>query len=411
MGKRPVTLPIFYQLVGYTLQNYSDQAEMEKVGRTQLGISIISWALLAFSFSLLMNKYALRFLTFMIIIMMGASINITMWDRLMLSDSLSTSLFALLLAYMICISMIWRNKTSLKLWLQIILVIFCIVIALLYSFTRDPNAYFLGSLGLLMMFGILFRSIRKHPLIAGYMVIMFSFFTIFGFQNYLVINSFRDVSSLQHVFVYRFIPDKDRLAFLLDNGMPYDQRFSSYTNLNLKELQLQLSIDDPSGLLMTWIENHGKPVLLKYMISHPTYIFITPLTDLQAMINGNVAGYRKPLSSTPFRLSLLSDFFYPRMTILPYLFIAFFGISLFLLFVNKTSNLLLILVLVLYITAIPFLMLVWNSDTNDIPRHSLQAAIQLRQASWVCFLLLIERFWIFFEKKFQKNKSSFVSAS
>jgi hypothetical protein len=47
--------------------------------------------------------------------------------------------------------------------------------------------------------------------------------------------------------------------------------------------------------------------------------------------------------------------------------------------------------LFLFITSIPLIWMVWHADYNDLARHALQPALQLRLASWLCFLLLMEK--------------------
>jgi hypothetical protein len=398
VGQRPFTVPLFYKMIGYTLQNYTDQGEMEEVGRIQFLISVVTWTLLALSTGFLMKRWLLRFIAFAVVLMVGASLYITMWDRLMLSDSLSISLFVLFLACIISAAAIWGMKTRLTILIRILLVISLVVITVLFSFARDPNAWFLLSLGGLMLLGLLFRSIRRHQYLVEYALIMASFFAIFAVQNAMINKTVRYVTSLQHVIFYRFIPDQEKLSYLIANGMPFDPRFLSYSQLNLRESREQLLIDDPAGLLNSWITNHGKPVIYYYILTHPDYAFLDPFVDIQSLLSGNVSDYRKILSPTPLRLSILTDVFYPEISLLPFLLLVFFGITIFLAAKNRLANFSDVFVLVLLITAVPFLYLVWHSDSNDITRHALQAALQLRLASWLCLLLVVENFWAYLDK-------------
>ncbi len=400
VGQRPFTVSLFYKMVGYTLQNYTNQGEMEQVGRIQLLISIVTWTLLALSICFLMKKWALRFLAFAVVLMMGASLYITMWDRLMLSDSLSISLFVLFLACLIFAAMIWGIINGLAIWLRVLLVISLIVMTVLFSFTRDPNAWFLLSLGALMLLGFLFPFIRRHKFLVEYAIIMVLFFATFIIQNTMINKTARYVTSLQHVIIYRFIPVQEKLSFLLKKGMPFDPRFLSYPGLTIRQSREQLLIDDPAGLLNTWIADHGKQVLYTYMLTHPGYAFLEPIAEIQSLINGNVADYRNILSPTPLRLSILTGIFYPEFSILPIIFLIFFGTSIFLAFKTHFSVFSVIFILVLFITAVPFLLLVWHSDSNDITRHALQAAMQLRLACWLCLLLVAENLWVYLDKKF-----------
>jgi hypothetical protein len=393
VGKRPFTIPLFYKLIGYTPQNYSDQGEMEQVARIQLIFSIIAWTILAISVTLLMRRMVFKFISFAVITMVGATLYVTQWDRLMLSESLSTSLFVLLLAFLVVSVMLWIKDLPQPPWFQILFVFCLIVIATLYCFTRDINAYFLLSLGGLMVLGSMFNAVFRHRLFAEYVFILMSFLTLFGISNAIVNLNTRYAGPLRNVLVYRFFPDEEKLSYLRQKGLPYNPRFSTYYQLTTKEYGKLLSIDDPEGLLDTWISKYGKKILVVYLLSHLDYALIDPLID-QSLTNGNFGEFRKILSPTPFRLSFLTGFFYPRFPIIPIFFVLFFGISIFLAWKDRPHRIWMIVILALFLTAIPSLLLIWHSDTSDIPRHSLQAALQLRLASWLCSLSLMERGWM-----------------
>ena len=245
-----------------------------------------------------------------------------------------------------------------------------------------------------MVLGLMFQSVFRHRLLAAYIVILVSFLVLFGISSAIVNKNARDAGPLRNVFVYRFFPDEEKLSYLLENGLPYNQRFATYYQLNIKQMREQLSIDDPEGLLNGWITRYGKKTLIIYLLSHPDYTFIDPLADWQSLTNGNFSEYRKILAPTPFRLSILTGIFYPRFTVMPILFVMFFGISIFLAYKDQSLSIMMIMILVLFITTVPALLFIWHSDPSDIPRHSLQAALQLRLASWLCILLIMERVWI-----------------
>ncbi len=411
ISDRAFTLPLLYKIEGYTLQNFTDQAQMEKVAQTQLGISIFSWTLLGLSVSILMKKWALKYLSFAIIVLMGSSINITAWDRLILSESLSTSLFVLLLAFLMLAARIWMIKTSLSVWSRIALLICAIIIILLFSFTRYANSYFLLSLGGLLMLGLLFRSVRRHKLLAEYMILMVSFFIISCVQTTIINRTSLFVQPLLNVFLDRFIPDKEKFEYLLEKGMPFNQRFLAYSQLTYLQIREHLLVDDPEGLLDSWMKNHGKKVLLTYMLTHPEYSLNIPPLDIQTLISGNGDGYRKILSPTPFRLSILTEVFYPQSIILPILFILLFGVSILLVFLNRFSGSFSIMILSIFITGFLLLLLIWNSDSEEMVRHALQVALQLRLASWLCMLLVVQHVWEFLDKFWSQNRKPILTGS
>jgi hypothetical protein len=116
------------------------------------------------------------------------------------------------------------------------------------------------------------------------------------------------------------------------------------------------------------------------------------------MVNQNITDYLKVLSPTPSRLSFLNDVFYPVFTFMPVIFILLFGISIFLAYNRNLSSFAVLLVLVLFFTAVLILLLVWHTDTNELTRHALQGSLQLRLASWLCLLVLADTFWAKLDK-------------
>jgi len=98
----------------------------------------------------------------------GMSMEVSLWDALVLSESLSFSLLALMLACWACL-LIYLPAIRLA-WIRWILVALTIVVTILYTFTRDSNIYFVVSAVAVLVFGWLIdqRLIRLKAYILVY---------------------------------------------------------------------------------------------------------------------------------------------------------------------------------------------------------------------------------------------------
>ena len=391
-GLRSFGLPLFYKTVEYNLSNYQDQGNMNRVSQDQWNLSVVCWTIFALAACLALKNWPSRLITFSIILMLSASVDITFWDRPLLTESLAISFFVLLMAMVILGGSFMERARSLPAWAQILAVLANLLVAVLYAGIRDTNAYFLLFLGGFMLAGLAFSSLRKAPLLPAYLAIAVGFLAIFWLANSSANMGKRYVPPMLHVFAYRFIPEPQSRAYFVSRGMPFDARIASLDQLTLHELNSNL-VTDPSILrLIAWLGQDGEHLTFQYLVIHPAYFLLAPLQDTQSIVNGTFAVYRLNLSATPARIRWLSFLTYLRSPWLPLLCLCLALLSAGLIF--KKSNrgrIIWIVVVSLFLTAYPLAVLGWHGDTNDIERHSVQVAIQLRLAVWLLLGLLVER--------------------
>jgi hypothetical protein len=390
-GQRPFTVPLFFKICSYSLSNYMDQIAMEHVSRYQAIFSIISWTTLAISFSLGMKRHFMRIIAFATILFLGASLYVTQWDRIMLSDSISTSCMILVIAFLVLAGLLWDKHRPVSAWIRGFLLVLLFLAAILFAFSRDTNAYFLAAFSGMMILGIFISAIRKHPLFPSYLAILIGFFVIFLLQNISMNTGRRYVPSLFHVIVYRVIPQQRTLDYFVAQGMPYDDRYLSLHLLDLFPLNDAAISEESVAKLYSWTGAHGKSVIAGYLLSHPLYALSAPLKDVQIWINGENILYRKILVPTSTRIHILSTVFYPIWDWLPGIFILLFCLCVGAILKDHQIESLWFVIFILFITAYPLLLLIWHSDTNDLERHAFQLALQLRLAAWMVLALLLER--------------------
>jgi hypothetical protein len=404
-GIRSFSLPLFYKIAGYNFSNYMDQGNMNRVSQLQWYFSIICWTILAGSVCFALRNWISRLFTFSIILMMGASIDISFWDRVLLTESLAISLFVLLIALLIIGGLLIEKAHKVPSCVQVILVGIILLVAVLYAFIRDTDGYFLLFLACFMLGGVGFRMIRKAALFPAYLSIALGFLVIFMLGNTSANTGERYVPPMLHVFAYRFIPQEQSRNFFLSRGMPFDNRIATLDTLTLHQLNSHL-VTDPSILrLIAWLGKDGEQATMQYLISHPGYFLFAPLSDVQHIINGQYTVYRLTgITPVPSRISWLSSILYLRFAWLPVFFLVLALASIGLIFVKSNwARIIWFIVLAAFLTAYPLAVIGWHGDTNDIERHSVQVAIQLRLAVWILLGLLVEWGYSFLRNKLNER--------
>jgi hypothetical protein len=392
-GIRSFSLPLFYKAAGYNFSNYMDQGNMNRVSRIQWDISIICWTILAVTVCFAMKNWISRLFTFSMIFFLGASLDISFWDRVLLTESLAISLFILLMALLVIGGLLMEKACKVPVWLQVLIIGVIFFVAILYTFIRDTDAYFLLFLACFMIAGAFLPVIRKAALFPAYLTIALGFLVIFWLGNSSANIGKRYVPPMLHVFAYRFIPQEQSRDFFLSHGMPFDNTIASVDSLTLHQLNSHLVTDPSINRLIAWLGEDGERLTIQYLISHPGYFLFAPLGDIQHIVNGQYAEYRLTATTpAPARIRWLSFITYPRFVWLPLLFLVLALVSIGLILDRSNrGRTIWYIIPILFLTAYPLAVLAWHGDTNDIERHSVQVAIQLRLAVWILLGLMVER--------------------
>jgi uncharacterized membrane protein YhhN len=314
----------------------------------------------------------------------------------MLTESLSTSLLVIFLATILYAGVLWDRKRTNSTWKQFLVVISIILTGILYSFARDTNSYFVLFIGGVMTAGIILRAVRSHPLFPSYLAVLVSFIAIFGAQSISASNGRRFEFPLIHIVYERIMPSQGNLNFFIQHGMPFNDTLAS---MNLKDFRsaelhnyIETTPSDPSmAAFVDWIDSHGKTVMMEFYLSHPAYFFTAPLGDFWHFVNSENSEYRANIGIPGPRISILTEFFYPRNQWWPILAAGLFIIALWVILKRMDTSAAWVVTLILFLSIYPLALLVWHSDTYEIERHAFQVAFELRLASWIVIVFLMER--------------------
>ena len=129
---RPFTVPLFYKLVGNVPR---------AVATFQFLFSVACWGVLAVLVARAVQVSLLKPIAFLIVLLFSLSDQIIMWDSFLLSESIALSLMALLVASGVWLLEGWHWGKAL----------FLVVVAFLWTFTRDTNPWVILMLAALLI--------------------------------------------------------------------------------------------------------------------------------------------------------------------------------------------------------------------------------------------------------------------
>ena len=243
-GRRPFTVPLLWKLAS------DDHARIV----AQLTLSIVGWLALAAAVAACIRQRVIARVAVVLVLLFSATTEIILWDPLLLSESVSLSLTALLLAA-------WLAFVRSPTWVGVAGVL---GITLLWTFARDSHAYVALLTALVVLGSLAQRAHRplKAALAAGSIV----------------------------VFVLAVASANDGLRW-------YQPMRDILLNRVAVDPKMQIYFQDRLG--PNWRELDARRVYAKYLLTHPGYTLGDPFYGTQTT----------PFSSTDSASSLLDPDF------------------------------------------------------------------------------------------------------
>ncbi len=369
-GLRPFLLPLIYKVFGANLINYTDGLLMNRVLLFQFGMATVAWMLLGYAFSRQFVKIQSRLAAVIITALLGLGLHASMWDKLLLSESISNSLFLLILAQVLLLvktvnrKQAWWGAGSL------------LLSVLLFIAIRDANVYFVllaAAVGLLSLF--FFKEPRRLILtvsLAGAAVGIISFV--------LVNQSQRWWTPVQHVLLERRNSEQQLAAYFAAEGYDLMRMDKELTAAEAENAGQPVDIEHEQTL------HELKSVYTRFLISHPGYIFLAP-SNLSNLLNPVNFEYRYNHKAPSGWTTTFTNLIYPAGA---WVYLAGLGCCLLVFVLNgRKLEPSLLVVFFLLVSAWPLALLIWHSDTMEIERHAQQLMIQSRIGFWFALVLLV----------------------
>jgi hypothetical protein len=393
-GQRTFTMPLLYKLLGINLDNYTTRDNLSAVAQVQYWFSVLSWTVLAAAFARSMRQVWVGALAFGLVLFFSLSLGISFWDSLMLSESLSFSFFALVLALWIMPA--WLPEKFITGAGGYFFLLLSALVTVFYTFTRDTNLYFvLASAGILAALAVirwLPAKMRRHFLLYAVFAV-----GLFFFQNWTLQAGNRWQIHIYDHLARRILPDPEARAYFAAAGLPVDDSLMAITGMFGYEYHDLLDYDPSMAAARAWINQSGRATFFRYLLTHPAASFWKPIQETGALVNGSNLEYRypkHPLQPVPDFIARLTARLYPHAPLILWLLPVFILLAVFLYrSAGDQAHSAWWMAFSILLTLYPMMFITWNGNPLEIERHAAQIGIQYRLAGWMSLLMLLD--WLY----------------
>jgi hypothetical protein len=389
-AERSFTLPLFYKLLSVNTTNFEFPDTMNKIALAQTILSIFSWVLLGVALALSLRHRWLGLLSFTLVLFFSLNMEVSLWDHLLLSESISFSFMAMLIAAWIgWVNLSYSNLRRRWIWAYTFTMI---AISFLYSFTRDSNQYFVLLGSAVFAVGYWLKKINnqfRYPILV-YIAACLGLFII---QNWSINQGNRWQVLIYDQLAMRILNDPQATQFFKDAGLPVSDELMKITGMRGYDYQNLLKFDPSMSSVREWIDTQGKAVYIRYLLSHPVDSILRPLKQIHQLLNGSNLKYREPeYSASPMskQAIALTNGFYPHQRIILVLILILILLGQVFYWVQKRPQQpTWLVVTILLISLYPMMFIIWHGNPMEIERHAAQIGIQFRLAGVMAIPMLL----------------------
>ncbi len=267
------------------------QPEVSRIAVAQKAISITTWTILALVLGTSMRHPLPRLMAPAFTLAFAFNPPLVEWDSVLMSESLSFSLFALLLALTILLARRVARKGSPKEPAATALWVAWASTFSMWVFTRDANAHALPVTAALLAAALL--ALRAHPraLKRTLLIALAVTLGLFWIHSTSLQRSERWVIPFFNNLTNRVFPFPDRVAFFEDRGMPISEEL-----LALQESRGNARLFYAHPEFMQWVRAAGLKTYVRSIAEYPIWAFGSFNRDLEFLFSENRQPYFLPKS-------------------------------------------------------------------------------------------------------------------
>jgi hypothetical protein len=352
------------------------QNNAEAVAWTQGIFSILSWGILAVAVAYSLHIVFLRLIAFGLMLLLSLYRYVIAWDSVLLTESVSLSLMALLIANWLWLTRGWR-------WYKVILLS---LIAFLWTFSRDTNAWVVLMVALFLFLLLGLRLIDKK-----YFILFAIFIAMFFLSNLSADLGDRWVFPFQNILGRRILPDPQAVDYFSNCGMPVTPELMELKGGFANSRDRAFYEDPTLEGYRIWLHREGKLCYVKWLLSDPLESIKGPLAEFNTLIS--LQEIQPSLFSrtfSPILPSRLEAILYPRPQLLILFAIVCVITLIALLSKAWMQNKVWWVVIALNILVFSHYFIVWHGDVMGIYRHVLTVSIQFYLGLWMLILFITD---------------------
>lgn len=393
-AERPVGLPLLYKLIGITRESIAERTYLSfahRLTQLQLLFSLLAFTFLGVAVARLMKNRVLRILSFTLVMLLGLGIDVSQWNKALLTESLATSTFIFLIGLWVFGIELWSRWENANKIVKTLYSVTLFLVSAIYLSLRDTHSYFLLIIAVAIFISLAVISPRKRGkvyLLIGYGIFLLG---IVFLQNYSAERGERWLGPYSHVLYLRLLRDERSTNYLLESGMPSENLAEEYFQGRRRDFERMLA-EDPSGQpILDWMRENGRGVYYRFLIQNPWYFIGEPLQDLSKLVSPDSSEYRERFYPEPVWIDATRNVLYPESLALLALWLLLLLIGIGWLISKKRIGRQLIIPLFLLISFVPMMLIVWHGDAIEVERHAQQVHLQLRLGLWIVTLIIIDR--------------------
>ena len=343
------------------------QPGFDKITILQMSLSIFGWSFLAWIVSENLHSFWTKTMSAVLILAFAFTPQIADWDSILLSESLTFSLFALQFALLIKIAFsLYKNpNASITGW-----AVAWSLVSFFWTFLRDTNMFTSLITVALILIVIILPVYRKNKALRGIVI----------FQVLIIVLAFltarssaRAMDQIDNLYIDDILPNPSLVTIFQKMGMP------------------ATSFQDPE--FGSWFQEHGSTTMIRFMLGHPGYVAQKLTRDFAPAFTEIKQTYFNARDLNPMRDYLfgLGDTLHPESTT-PFLGSLIMLIGIILLAFRNISQsqawawLGIWLFLSASLTLIPTIL----GDTWALNRHALYSTTIFRLTPWIFSVVLID---------------------
>ena len=360
------TVPLLYRVVG------SDHFRTV----AQFTLAAVCWSILAAVIAATMRTSRLRVWAFAAILLFGSSVQIVVWDRNLLAESVGFSLAAAAMASWILL----LARPSVGSATAV-----CVSM-LFFSFVRETFAALTMLLVPVLLISLVFRQARRYRVAVLVVLLLISTASL----AILLRKDVRWQFAMENVITKRILTDPERLATFRDAGMPVTPQLMALAGGWASSDGWRLHQSEEFRGFRQWLVSDFPRAYRKYLLEHPKWTLLAPLKDRESLLSpAPFYCYEGQVSILPL---WLTGIVYPDSPF--FLLACLCAVTAFAIFVFArpgAPRTWIVPIALLASTPIHAL-IVWHGDAMEVGRHAVALAGNLRLAILVLLLFAADAF-------------------
>jgi hypothetical protein len=389
-GQRSFTLPLIYKALDVDQTSLAVLSKTRLVGAFQFILGVLSWTTLAVVVAGIIKNRVLKLVGFGVILAFAMTLDVSLWDRVLLSESIATSLLALIVSFAL-LGVRFRDRLGPHgSWWQSLYWLGFVILIILYSFTRDTNAYFLAACAVVILASMAFRQVRGHVSAPAWILFSIFLLALSFVQSNNADQGGRWVSPYYDVLQMRIFPDAVSRSYFQAAGMPADGATTAILLLGRRGFFRALESNPAAQPLTAWVQAQGRSTYMRYLLSHPVETFMGPMNRARNLVSPVSTEYRADDYSIPVWLTIFSRFFFPLPLGIVLAWVGAIIVALYLTGRRRKPRAEWSVPAILLLTAVPLMYVVWYGDAIEVERHAFQISLQIRLGLWMLTVFLAD---------------------